>query len=270
MSQQPRYADDVLTGDWRRKRTIREVTAELDMVLEDAASGFCGAIVELSASALTLESRHGKRRQFPLTPAGFLLEGKAVTILPPSRTQAKAQRSASGSIAVPNARAQTAKASRIYVEGIHDAELVEHIWGHDLRVEGIVVEPLHGIDDLPAVIAEFNPTPNRRLGVLVDHLVPGSKEQRLVATISDPNVCVTGHPYVDIWEAVRPERLGLKAWPAVPRDQDWKTAIAATLGCSDAPSGWRRIRSAINDYTDLQPPLLAAVEELIDFVTVPQ
>ena len=35
------------------------------------------------------------------------------------------------------------------MEGKHDAELVEKVWGHDLRIEGVVVEPLHGVDDLP-------------------------------------------------------------------------------------------------------------------------
>jgi len=53
---------------------------------------------------------------------------------------------------------------------------VERVWGHDLRVEGVVVEPLHGIDDLSGRVAAFGTAPHRRLGVLVDHLVAGSKE----------------------------------------------------------------------------------------------
>ena len=76
--------------------------------------------------------------------------------------------------------ARVARASRIWVEGIHDAALVERIWGDDLRIEGVVVEPLDGIDELPAAVAEFGPGPTRRLGVLVDHLVAGSKESRIV------------------------------------------------------------------------------------------
>ena len=51
-----------------------------------------------------------------------------------------------------------ARASRILVEGVHDAELVEKVWGDDLRVEGVVVERLDGMDHLAAVVA-FRPGP---------------------------------------------------------------------------------------------------------------
>ena len=34
---------------------------------------------------------------------------------------------------------------------------------------------------------------------------------------------VTGHPYVDVWEAVKPATVGIRAWPQVPRGTDWKT-----------------------------------------------
>lgn len=86
-------------------------------------------------------------------------------------------------MAVAPGRARTALASRIYVEGRHDAELVEQVWGADLRVEGVVVEYLGGVDDLAAIVAEFNPGPGRRLGVLVDHLVTGSKEARIADSV---------------------------------------------------------------------------------------
>jgi hypothetical protein len=33
---------------------------------------------------------------------------------------------------------------------------------------------------------------------------------------------------------------------------------------------WRRIRSSVRTYADLEPAMLRAVEELIDFVTTPQ
>ena len=99
------------------------------------------------------------------------------------------------------------------MEGKHDAELLEHVWGDDLRELGIVVEPLHGIDDLVAAVAEFAPTATRRVGILVDHLVAGSKEQRLARQVAGPGVLVTGHPFVDVWEGVRPTLLGLDAWP---------------------------------------------------------
>ena len=44
---------------------------------------------------------------------------------------------------------------------------------------------------------------------------------------------VTGHPYIDIWQAVRPAAVGIAAWPTVPRGVDWKTGVCAALGLSD-------------------------------------
>lgn len=271
------YGHDVLAGDWRRPRRgqIPEVPAERDLVVEDPSSGFCGAVVGCEKDAVTLEDRFGKRRVFPLTKAGFLLEGRPVTLVRPRAGDAAGRpagplRSASGSIAVPGLRAQVAKESRIYVEGVHDAELVERIWGHDLRVEGVVVEYLEGVDDLPAIVGEFGPGPGRRLGVLVDHLVEGSKESRIAARVASPYVLVTGHPFIDIWAAVKPAAVGIPAWPSVPRGVPWKEGVIAALGWNMEPGeAWKRILSRVRSYADLEPALLGRVEELIDFVTAP-
>jgi len=264
------YEGDVLAGNWRRpgKGKIPQVPAERDLVVEDAESGFCGAVVACDKEAVTLEDRFGKRRLFPLAPAAFLLEGRVVTLVRPRPAPRGPRRSASGSIAVEGLRARVAKESRIYVEGVHDAALVEKIWGHDLRVEGVVVEYLEGVDDLPSIVEEFAPEPGRRLGVLVDHLVPGSKESRIAAQVTSPDVLVVGHPYVDIWQAVKPSALGIRAWPEVPRGVPWKEGVIAALGWRMEPvDAWRRILGAVSTYADLEPELLGRVEELIDFVT---
>ena len=149
---------------------------------------------------MTLEDRFGRQRLFPLVRGAFLLEGRPVTLIRPAPASPARvpARSRSGSVARPVGPAKVAKASRIYVEGRHDAELVEQIWGDDLRDVGVVVEYLEGVDHLPAVLQTFAPGPQRRLGVLVDHLVPGSKEQRIAAAVTSPHVLVVGHPYVDI------------------------------------------------------------------------
>jgi hypothetical protein len=267
------YGKDVLAGDWRRPKRgqIPELPAERGLVVEDPSSGFCGAVVACDKEAVTLEDRFGKRRVFPLAKAGFLLDGKPVTLVRPAAGPRGALRSASGSIAVRGLRAQVARESRIYVEGLHDAELVEKIWGHDLRVEGVVVEYLGGVDDLPAIVDEFAPGPGRRLGVLVDHLVPGSKESRIAAEVSSPDVLITGHPFVDIWEAVRPRTLRIPAWPRVPKGVPWKEGVLEALGWTeDTGTAWKRILGSVNSYADLEPALLGRVEELIDFVTAPE
>ncbi|SER74498.1 DUF3097 domain-containing protein [Lentzea albida] len=262
------YGRDVLSNPKRKK--VPEITAEPGLVVEDPASGFCGAVVKFEYGQVVLEDRHGRHRLFPLNPAGFLVDGKPVTLVKPMPQAQKPRTSASGSVRVEGLRAQTAKASRIWVEGKHDAELVERVWGHDLRVEGVVVEPLHGVDDLPRLVTEFGPAPHRRLGVLVDHLVARSKEQRIVDGITDENVLVTGHPYVDIWQAVKPAAVKIEAWPSVPRGTDWKTGVCARLGWGETWEGWQRVLGAVSSYKDIESDLLGAVERLIDFVTVPQ
>ena len=267
-----RYGNDVLSGDWRhpRRRPVPEVAATRGVVAEDPTSGFCGAVTTCDRATVTLEDRHGRERVFPLRPAGFLIDGEPVTLVRPDPPRRGPRRSASGSTRVEGLRARVARAGRICVEGIHDAELVERIWGHDLRVEGVVVEVLSGVDRLADVVAEFEPGPQRRLGVLVDHLVPGSKESRIAAEVTSPHVLVVGHPFVDVWQAVKPDRLGLDAWPSVPPGTPWKEGVIAALGWDPEPGqAWRRILAAVDDYTDLEPALLGRVEELIDFVTAP-
>jgi len=254
----------------RRRPAYPEVTVEIGMLVEDRASGFCGDVVKVSIEAVTLRDRRGDHRHFRFKPGGFLLEGRPVSLVrADQRATAGATRAVrttnSGSVAAGSARAKIARASRIWVEGKHDAELVEHVWGDDLRDAGIVVEPMHGIDDLVAAVDAFGPGPQRRLGVLVDHLVPGSKEHRLAAQVSGPSVLVTGHPFVDVWEGVRPKLLGLDAWPTVPRGEPWKAGICAALGV-DPSNFWPRLRAKVRTYADLRPELVGAVERLIDFV----
>lgn len=277
------YSDDVLSGDWRAvgRRVVPETRADLGLVVElpagdaaDNAAGYVGAVVRVDAGNVHLEDRHGRVRVFPLG-AGFLVEGEPVRLIAPAAPAGRA-RTASGSFAVPDARARVARASRIWVEGRHDAELVEQVWGDDLRLEGVVVEQLEGVDHLADLLIDFAPSPGRRVGVLVDHWVPGSKEVRLVeqaiARVDARHVLALGHPFIDIWQAVRPAAVGIEAWPDVPRGQDWKTGTCRALGwphetVADRAAAWRRIRGSVRGYADLDPALLGRVEQLIDFVT---
>ncbi|MEO8263679.1 MAG: DUF3097 domain-containing protein [Pseudolysinimonas sp.] len=272
-----RYGPDVLSGDWRARGRpqIRTVDAVAGLVVERApdeanSDGFVGAIVGVEKQLVTLEGRGGRRRVFPLG-GGYLIDGEAVVLAAPPTAPAGPARTASGSRVAPQQRAQVARASRIFVEGRHDAELVEKVWGADLRAEGVVVEYLEGVDHLPAVLAAEPPTSERRIGVLVDHLVAGSKESRVAAQVAGANVLVVGHPYIDVWQAVKPERLGLRAWPDIPRGTEWKHGICAHLGWphddqADIARAWQRILGSVRTYTDLEPALLARVEQLIDFV----
>lgn len=273
-----RYGSDVLAEDPHTARRVRstEVPVGLGLVVEDAQTGYVGAVVRVEYGRMDLTDRHGRTRGFPVGP-GYLIDGRPVILTEPRPAAPKAPpRTASGSVAVPKTRARAALASRIYVEGRHDAELVEQVWGDDLRVEGVVVEYLGGIDDLAGIVREFTPGPGRRLGVLVDHLVAGSKETRIAEAVrrvpGGEHTLIVGHPFIDIWQAVKPGRIGLRAWPTIPRNVEWKHGICAALGWphaaqADIAAAWQRIRGRVRDWADLEPELIGRVEELIDFVT---
>ena len=133
-------------------------------------------------------------------------------------------------------------------------------------------------EEIAAQLREFGPGPGRRVGVLVDHLVPGSKESRVAAEVAasplGAHVLVVGHPFVDVWAAVKPQRVGLEAWPEIPRSVEWKRGICAALGWphaeqADIARAWQRILARVSTFADCEPALLGRVEELIDFVTDP-
>jgi hypothetical protein len=276
-----RYGADVLAEGWRTqgRRQLAQVEASRDLVIEVAEDGFCGAVVGVASGMVELEDRLGRRRLFPLGP-GFLLDGEDVALVPPAPAPRDAgpQRTASGSFAAPDARARVARASRIFVEGRHDAELVEKVWGDDLRAEGVVVEYLQGVDLLDAALDEEPPSAERRYGVLVDHLVPGSKESRIADAIMrgphGAHLLIVGHPWIDVWQCVTPRAMGIEAWPEVPRGIEFKVGVCRALGWpardqTDLARAWQRILASVKSYRDLEPAFLGRVEELIDFVTAP-
>ena len=275
---QDRYSADVLSPGWRDagRRVIPTREARPGLVVEEIATGFCGAVVRIEKKIVTLEDRLGKLRLFPLG-GGFLIDGEPVVLVAPANAAPQGRaRTASGSVAVRDAPARAARASRIFVEGRHDAELVEKVWGADLRIEGVVVEYIEGVDNLEELLKEFRPGPTRRVGVLVDHLVAGSKESRIAEAVArgpyGRNVLVVGHPFIDVWQSVKPNRLGITEWPQIPRSVEWKHGICEALGWphedqADIARAWQRILGRVRTFADLEPQLLGRVEQLIDFVT---
>ncbi|KDA04797.1 hypothetical protein DC31_04540 [Microbacterium sp. CH12i] len=274
-----RYGSDVLAEGWRDRgaKKVPNIAAERDLVVEVADDGYCGAITGVQSGHVELEDYKGRKRLFPLG-GGFLIEGQPVRLIPPALTKQTVKRTASGSFAPDEQRARVALPSRILVEGKHDAELVEKVWGADLRVEGVVVEFLQGVDLLDELLANEPPSATRRYGVLVDHLVPGSKESRIAEAVArgphGRHVRIVGHPFIDVWQCVTPKTLGIARWPEIPRGTDWKTGICRAFGWpyetqGDTGRAWQFILSKVHTYRDLEPDLLGRVEELIDFVTAP-
>ena len=237
--------------------------------LVERSTGARLVVVSFADPQLVARDGLGAVRRFRHLPGAFLVDGRPVTLVEhrPPRGASGPARTASGSVAGPRRLAQVARGSRILVAGVHDAELVERVWGADLRHEGVVVERLDGADHIAEVVGSFRPAPGRRLGILLDHLVDGTKEARLAASVRHEHVLVTGHPYVDVWQAVKPAALGIAAWPSVPRGVPWKDGVCAALGRDDPRALWREILAAVDSWDDVETPLVNAVERLIDFVT---
>ncbi|MGC1151315.1 DUF3097 family protein, partial [Mycobacterium sp.] len=62
-----RYGSDVLAGDAhssRRPRSV-ELPIELGMVVEDAQTGYVGAVVRVEYGRMELEDRQGRTKPFP-------------------------------------------------------------------------------------------------------------------------------------------------------------------------------------------------------------
>ncbi|OKL54724.1 hypothetical protein BSZ39_02765 [Bowdeniella nasicola] len=279
-----RYGTDIFASDPHAgaKRTSRSHELSLGDVVEEVETGWVGAAIRVEKSGgvhvVELEDRRGRIRTFPLGP-GFLIDGQPVILTPPRsgpKPAPAATRTASGSVATGPTKAKVALPSRIWVEGRQDADLIMKVWGEDLAYDGVAIELLEGVDNLAQMLREFQPQQGKRVGVLVDHFVPGSKETRLVDEAlrglpGRDHVLVLGHPYVDVWQAIKPERVGLSAWPEIPRHIGIKVGSLQALGLphanqADIARGWQAILARVRTYADLEPSLIGRMEELIDFV----
>jgi len=268
MATQDRWADnDILETFHKREYPVREIRA--GMTLTHTGSRTTGVVAEFSQGGqVVLTDRWGEQHSFQSLDGAFVHNGVRVAMRAPAPARRVAPRfTASGSVDVGTSRARVARASRIWVEGVHDAELIEKIWGDDLRHAAVVVEPLHGADGLEAAVDGFRPGPARRLGVLLDHLVGGSKEERIARAVRHPDVLVCGHPYVDIWAAIRPGTVGIDVWPDVPPEESWKEGVLKRLGFDgNAGAFWATVLESVAGYADVETPLVNAIEQLIDFV----
>lgn len=275
MSYKDPYGGDVLAdnsvggigGAKRLAESYKKIGAGNGLELVHRSSGIRGKVHKFTGELVILQDVKGGRHTFENHPGAFTHRGETVTLVKPAVAAPKTavtKTSAAGGVVAMNPTARVARASRLWVEGVHDARFMDRVWGEELAEWGIVVEPMGGIDDLVAAVAEFRPSPQRRLAILVDHLVEGTKESRLAAKVRGEDVLVVGHPWVDIWQCVRPKALGIDSWPEVPRGEDWKTGVSRRLGWADPMDGWRRVLSSVDSFADLEPELVGAVETAID------
>ena len=208
-----------------------------------------------------------------MLPAAFLLDGRPVTLVRPAARRPAARgpgaRTASGSFAVAGAPARVARASRIWVEGVHDAALRRTDLGRRPARRG------------------------RRGRTARRHRRPGrARARRSARPASGGSACSS----TTSWPAAR-RRASSPSVPRTPtrarhrpplrrrlaggeadRARHRRVAdgaarhrledgICAALGVSDPREMWRRVLAGVDSYADVEVPLLRAVEELIDFVT---
>lgn len=257
--------DEITAGTPRPSQSYPSVAARLDLAVLHRGSGCRGRISRFTGEVVEITDSAGRLHTFRNRPGAFAVSGETVSLANPKTAQRSATKvSAAGAVVESDQRARVARGSRLWVEGDHDARLVERIWGDELREMAVVVEPLGGLDDLADRVAAFGPGRGRSLVVLADHLVAGSKETRIADRLDSPHVLVVGHPYVDVWQCVRAKSLGIDKWPDVPIGVDWKTGVCDELGWGTPVDGWRRVLAAAETFADLDPALINALETALD------
>ena len=205
-------------------RPRRRGAAELGAVVEEVTTDWCGEIVAVDRDlhTLTLEDRRGKRRTFPLGP-GFLLEGRPVILAAPVRGGGpgeadaygvrlgrRPRRQGPGRPGQPDLRRGPAR-RRAGREGLGRRPADRG------RGRGV---PRRRRRPRPTTCATSGPAPSAGSACSSTTWCAGSKESRIAQRIAKSpvgkHVLIVGHPFIDIWAAVKPERLGLQRWPDVP------------------------------------------------------
>ncbi len=263
--------DEITAGTPKPSQSYPSVPAELGLAVLHRPSGRRGRVSRFTGEVVEISDSAGRLHTFGNRPGAFAVAGETCILVAPGTAGGSAtRRSAAGAVVAVEQEARVARASRLWVEGDHDARLAERIWGDELRELAVVVEPLGGLDDLTERVAEFRPGPGRSLVVLADHLVAGTKETRIASAVTDPHVMVVGHPYVDIWQCVRAKSLGIDHWPEVPMGTDWKTGVCDVLGWGTTAEGWQRVLGAARSFADLDPALVNALERALDHFATEQ
>ena len=242
------------------------VEARVGMRVAHRGSRFSGTVESVRSNEVSIAGTTGLVRQFPLEPGVFVVDGAPVTLRRgPSKTTA-APRTASGSVAVPGARARTARASRIVVEGMHDAELLERVWGDDLRIVGVVVERLDGLAHIEAFLTDFQPGPSRQSACWSTISSPAVKRSGLPGAGRVPTCCSPAPRTSTCGQQFGRGCWGSNAGPRFRRVSRSRKACAA-LGYDEPRDLWNDLSRSVKSYKDLEVSVVGAVERLIDFVT---
>ena len=215
------------------------------MVVEDAQTGFVGAVVRIEYGRMELEDRHGRRKPFPIGP-GYLIDGRPVILTAPRQRRADGagthrirfgggvRRTRQGRAGEPDLRrGPPRRRTRRAGVGRRPARR-----GRRRRI------PRRRRRSRRRSSRSSGPAPAVGFGVLVDHLVAGSKEARIADAVrrgpGGVHTLVVGHPFIDIWQAVKPARLGVSAWPVIPQGRGLEARRVPGAGLAARPAGRHR------------------------------
>ena len=268
-----------MDGPARLAARYPAVAAEPGLLVLHRSSGFAGRVMSFGPDRVALRGSTGLEKSFPVRPGDFAVDGRTVHLVAPTAPVIddgpdlrggrvrRTARTASGSRKVDGAAARVARASRILVEGKHDAELLEKVWGDDLRVEGIVVEILDGIDHLAAAVGDSFPVRPVAWGYW--WTISSRTARRPGSPRRSPILTCASWARRSSTSGKRSGRqaVGIDAWPTVPMGMPWKDGVCTALGVEDPPRFWRRLLGAVSSWSDLDQSLVTSVEQLIDFVT---
>ena len=251
----------------------REATPGLRVL--HRASGFTGALVALDGEEVVLRGHTGLEKRYRNLPGTFAVEGTPTHLVPvraPSEDDgprvADGVRTASGSRAVVGAKARVAAGTGSGSRACTTPSWSSGCGATTCASRAIVVERLDGADGLADEVRDVRSrpgTPPRRAP-----RPPGRrarKEARLAAAVRHPHVLVTGHAVRRRVAGGAARRRRHRRVAGRAEGHDWKTGVCAALGVDDPRAMWQRILGSVHDWKQLEQPFVAAVEQLIDFLT---
>ena len=248
------------------------------MVVEDAQTGYVGAVVRIEYGRMELEDRRGRRKPFPIGP-GYLIDGKPVILTAPRRaapaapkpaprrvrSRCRARRRRSRWPAGSTSRADTTPNSSSRCGATICAS---RVWSSNTSAASTISPPSSRSSSPGRAVGWacwstiWSPVPRRPASPTA--VRRGAR--RRAHTGRRPSV----HRHLAGGQARAARHLGVagraraastgstacaKRWAGRTREQ------------ADIARAWQRIRGRVRDWNDLEPALIGRVEELIDFVT---
>ncbi len=253
-----RYGPDVLAEGRRRpgRGQIPRVTAERGLVVEDAAGEFCGAVVWCEKDAVDAGGRPRQAAGVP-APAGRLPAWRASRSCWSGRRQRPAGTRRPGAGRRDGPRRDRSRPRRAGPRsrgpaGSTSRAATTPSWSRRSGATTCATSASSwstsgGIDDLPAIVADFAPRPGaqaRRPGRPSGGRVEGDQDRRAGAVTARADRRAPVHRRLGGGQAVGARHPG---WPRVPPGSPWKEGVLAAIGWPADTAGRLAAHPALGD-----------------------